>query len=162
MRTFASIGIAILSAFAFASSSSGLTHSQLAKLRKVGHVVIPTYIPPHFRVTKVTTDKGEYDIEYAGPHGAELTVQMASEGLGDIPIGVEADEKTLKSTTLKVHNPVFGTQSMDVATAKNAHEFAVNWVDLGEKANPRDLSIIGRNMSAAVGAKIWQGLRFLR
>jgi hypothetical protein len=125
---------ALLTAGAFASPSQ-LTPSQLAKIKKLGRVVIPSYIPPGFKLKSVTTDVGE-TLEYKGPHGADLLIQMASDGIGDIPLGVNA-EKTLKETTRKVHNPVFGNRDMDVATAKGDREFAVNWVDLRAESQAR-------------------------
>jgi hypothetical protein len=143
------------------ASPSQLSKVQLTKLRKIGKVAIPTYIPPRFKLTSVKTDAGEYELDYKGPHGADLLIQMASEGIGDIPLGVNADEKTLKETTRKVTNPTFGTRDMQVDIAKDDREFAVNWIDLGEKAKPKFLSIIGYSMNAELGAKVWKGLRYL-
>ncbi|HEY3782336.1 MAG TPA: hypothetical protein VGL56_14735 [Fimbriimonadaceae bacterium] len=162
MFKFCSAAVLGLVASLALASPSQLTKAQMAKMKKLGRVVVPTYIPAGFKLKKVTFDPGEYDLEYTGPRGADLLVQMASDGIGDISLGNNADPKTLKETTRKVTNPVLGTQEMQVDIAKDDREFAVNWIDLGDKAKPRFLSIIGSSMNADLGAKVWKGLRFLK
>jgi hypothetical protein len=150
-----------LTAASVLASPSGLTADQIASLKKAGKVVIPTYIPPDFKVVLCSAFAGSYTIEYRGPDHAELTIEMASEGIGDIVLGGDADKKTLKAFKSKVTNPTFGKRDLYIATAKGYLAFATSWVDLGKKAKPRFFCIIGRQMPVEYGDKIFHGIKYL-
>jgi hypothetical protein len=160
LDSFATAIAVLVSASAF-GSPSGLTADQIATLKKAGKVVIPTYIPPDFKVVLCSAYAGSYTIEYRGPGHAELTIEMASEGIGDIVLGGDADKKTLMAAKGKVSNGTFGKRDLFVATAKDYIAFATSWVDLGKKAKPRFFCIIGHQMSADAGAKIFRAIKYL-
>ena len=145
---------------AVAQPAPGLTKTQLAKLAKVGRVVVPSYVPARFRLSKFSAEKGEYDLEYAGPKGAAFMVEMASEGIGDVILDDPSNDA--KDTTVKVRSKTFGTRDMEVLVSSRNRQFGVDWVDLGKNAKPKFLCISGAHMSAAEGAKIWAGLRYLK
>ncbi len=139
-----------------------LTSAQIAKLRTAGKVVLPTYVPPHFRFTSLNAERGEYDISYTGPNGASLMVQMASEGIGDVILDAKDENAKVVLSTKSVTSPIFGRHSMDVLTTKKEHQFGVDWIDLGKNAKPKFLSISGIQMMPEEGAKVWRGLRYLK
>lgn len=141
---------------------SGLTSAQIVKIRKLGKVVVPTYIPPHFKVTGVSAEPGDYDITYSGPNGATLDIEMATDGIGDVVLDAKDEKAKVVLSTKTVTNPVFGKHSMDVLTTKKEHQFGVDWVDLGAHAKPKFLCISGVQMMPNEGAKVWRGLRYLK
>ncbi len=152
----------LLAAASFGQNISGLTDKQVAKLRQLGKPVVPSYLPPHFKLSTVSVETGDYTLEYKGPNGATLQVQMASEGIGDIDLDTRLDNETPVLGHLTVVSPVFGKQTMDTLRTKREKQFDVNWVDLGAKAKPKFLSIIGFQLSPQEGAKVWKGLIYLK
>ncbi|HEY3782337.1 MAG TPA: hypothetical protein VGL56_14740 [Fimbriimonadaceae bacterium] len=160
-KTCTTLLASLIAACALASPS-GLTPTQIASLKKAGKVVIPTFIPEGFKVVLCSAFPGSYTIQYRGPEpGVELTIEMASQGIGDIVLGGDADKKTLKASKGKVSNVTFGKRDLYVATAKNYMAFSTSWVDLGKKAKPRFFCIIGHQIDPIIGAKIYQGLKYL-
>jgi hypothetical protein len=123
--------------------------------------LVPTYIPSGYRVSQVTAEPGSYSIDYKNSSNGDLIVQMASDGIGDVILDTgTSDEGKTSSRTVK--SPVLPTADMQILTSKGRVQFAIGWLDLGDAAKPRFASIIGDHISAAVGVKIWQGLRYLK
>jgi hypothetical protein len=162
-RLIALVSLSMAVGFALgASNGPGLTKAQIRKLRTAGKVVVPSYIPDHFKVSEFDATPGDYTITYTGPNGATFAIEMASEGIGDVDLDTKDPNDTPTITHKLINNSTFGKHSMDVLTSKKERQFAVEWVDLGSKAKPRFLSITGQQMMSDEGAKIWHGLQYLK
>jgi len=124
-------------------------------------VVTPSYLPKGFKFYDVTTENNgrfgySYCIIYHGPGGAELKVDAASGGIGDvIPDG--------KYETIKFNNPVFGKGELyyNKAAGGSPDRITTQWLRSDTKTGMPVFLIYGSKISSGEAIRIAESLRYL-
>jgi hypothetical protein len=146
-----------------------LKASDLAKLRKSKlRVLLPTDVPAGFSVTNFTFEDNKKEpltsvlfITYSNKKGGEITVQMASDGIGS-PIFDDELVALGPQKSLMARSPILGKVQIDYIRTKRGYQFHCEWVELGKNALPRVAMIYGHGVDPAVGKRLLESLRFLR
>jgi len=124
-------------------------------------VVTPSYLPKGFKVYDVKTENNgrfgySYSITYHGPGGAEIKVNAASGGIGDvIPDG--------KYETIKFNNPVFGKGELyyNKAAGSSPDRITTQWLRSDTKTGMPVFLIYGSKISSGEAVRIAESLRYL-
>jgi hypothetical protein len=146
-----------------------LKPSDLAKLKKSKlRVLLPTDVPAGFSVTNFTFEDNNKEpltsvlfITYSNKKGGEITVQMASDGIGS-PIFDDEMVALGPQKSLMARSPILGKVQIDYIRTKRGYQFHCEWVELGKNAPPRVAMIYGHGVDPAVGKRLLESLRFLR
>ena len=169
----AAVSLLLLSSLAFGQASkttngvaAGLSKAQVKKLRAVKkhRFIVPSRVPAGFKLTefKLENREGIQDFSVTYTKGkADVLIQMTSEGIGDVILDAD-DAGDAPYTGFDFKNPVFGRHHIDTLRTKTANQSGMNWVDLGEKALPRFVSMIGTGLSDKELRVFAEGLRFLK
>jgi len=151
--------------------TQNLTAHQKADLLKGPfHILVPTYVPAGYAPTVVKIEDRDKPGEatliltYANKKKkGEFTIQMGSEGLGDVFFNIGNDGDTVEPNGhLVVKNPILGKVDLDYYVKGKYRLFHCNWVHIPGKTLPTDVMIEGENMTAAEGKKIFESLRWLK
>lgn len=140
-----------------------ITSKYIAQVKKLKLVtVVPTYVPAGFKLKAAVASV--YEKKYGDTHitfmngKSELTIQMASEGIGD-PILDDGDEP---SKILNINSPVMGTVQMQFGNSKTMRPFLCTWYMTSMHLNPVFVMVMGQGVSEPEIVKFVQGLRFLK
>lgn len=140
-----------------------ITSKYIAQAKKLNLVtVVPTYVPAGFKLKVAVASV--YEKKYGDTHitfmngKSELTIQMASEGIGD-PILDDEDEP---SKILNINSPVLGTVEMQFGKPKAMRPFLCTWYMTSMHLNPVFVMVMGQGVSEPEIVKFVQGLRFLK
>lgn len=162
------------SALAHAQISNGLaskiSKAELAKVRKSKYrVLVPTYVPADFVVkeAKLTVDKEaaltDWRVRYQNPKTkAEFTLQMASDGLGDIIFSTPDGENMLPTGSAFGKSPVLGRFEVMFARKGNYKMAGINWLNASKKTFPNFAVVYSQGMDASVVKRIVESLRWLK
>lgn len=174
IRNLALGALAVLSCVASAQvttgKSSGMTATQIAKVRKSKYrVLVPTYLPAGFRLTScgMSDDKepilASWVARYRNPKSkAEFTIQMASEGLGDPMFDLPNGDVVEPTGWMKVSNPILG--KIDMGYYHKGKTWIVNctWYETKSKSYPKYAMIIAHGLPATQVKQVLQSLRWLK
>lgn len=133
--------------------AGGLTAAQVATAHRFPHPVVPTYVPRGYHLTHVGVD-GDLrsglgcDLVYRGPHGAEYSIQHATQGIGDM-----ADATRHYPCT----NPVLGPSTLWVDPGGT---FRVDWMRHSVKGP--FYSLVGSKVPPAEVVRVVRSLRYMR
>jgi hypothetical protein len=90
----------------------------------------------------------------------ELTVQMCSDGIGDVFFTLPNGDTVEPNGVLAWNSPALGKGVIETYVKGRYREWHLNWIEF--KTKPLFLSVIGNNMSATEGKKFIEGLRWLK
>jgi hypothetical protein len=166
--------VALLGCVALAQTTSGnasrMTAQQLSKLRATKrHFLVPTYVPAGFKVKRFGLESPKdpvmlsWILTYENPKTkASFTVQMCSDGIGDVFFDLPGGDVVEATGHKDLKSKVLGEASVEEYVKGKHRLWHVNWVELGSKAVPKFIALIGEKMSSAEGKKIVLGLRWLK
>jgi hypothetical protein len=169
-----SLLVALLTGWGFGQTTSGkasgMTAQQLGRLRaSKRRFVVPTYVPAGLKVKNFQLMNPRnplllsWVLTYEHPKSnASLILQMCSEGIGDVFFTL-GNGVTVEATGHKeVRSKVLGNVSVEEYVKGRHRLWHVNWVEIGPKAVPRFVALIGEKISPVEGRKIVAGLRWLK
>lgn len=162
--------VALSSAQTSDGAASKISKTELAKVRKSKYrVLVPTYVPTGFVVkeAKLVVDKEpaltDWRVRYHNPKTkAEFTVQMASDGLGDIIFSTPDGDVIEPGKSVYGKSPVFGKFEVMSAQKGKYRTAGCNWLDVAPKTFPRFAMVYSEGMDAATIKRIVEGLRWLK
>jgi len=149
--------------------TGGLSASKIQWLKKERvRCVIPTYIPAGMHLDRfamtpmIEVDDSFVEMTWKGKNGAEFTIEMISDGIGDVIVGPDRpiDPKWFSYRT--VRNPVLGRMQVESLDLPSERDFGVNWIDTKSRRFPRFVCLTGEHMPVSEAIKIAKGLRFLK
>ncbi len=174
IRAFLISAVFLLAALANAQTSDGaaskISKTELAKVRKSKYrVLVPTYVPAGFVVkeAKLVVDKEpaltDWRVRYHNPKTqAEFTVQMASDGLGDIIFSTPDGDVIEPGKSVYGKSPVFGKFEIMSAQKGKYKTAGCNWMEVAQKTFPYFAMVYSEGMDAATIKRIVESLRWLK
>ncbi len=135
----------------------------LKRLQMRWHV--PSYLPigtrfKNFRIEDTKSRAQTWgQITYDNPKSrSSLTIQFASDGLGDI-FFTDQNGETYEPTSGISFKAKFGAGRLEQVKNKYLDEVVMQWMELPGKGYPKFISAIGRNMSLGEMKKVVESLR---
>lgn len=147
-----------------------LSPKLLARIKKTKYrVLVPTYLPAGFRIKTAdlaidkSPDLTNWYLSYENPKTkAMITIQMASEGLGDpmfdLPNGDVADP----TGSIWAKNPILGKVNLEYLVKGPIRMSQCTWYDASKTTYPRVVMIFAHNVDAKVTKKVLESLRWLK
>ncbi len=151
-------------------NASKLGTANLKKLRDSKMVaLVPTYVPTGFKIDSLYIDKQKTLLESSFGYtyknsktGAEFTIQMASDGLGDPIFDTEEDYNWKQVKSTKAKSPVFGEYSVESLKTKKGMLIQATWYEVPGKQLPDYVMIVGSKIDPTTAVKVMNSLRFLK
>jgi hypothetical protein len=129
--------------------------------------VVPTYIPAGMHLWKFALgprgadQPATVELTYRGVGKAEFTVQMASDGIGDLILQSDDDEIHEATRLKRIRNRDIGDVELEFLPFRGEDHFGFNWVPLG-KTYPLFALVVGDHIGFTEAVKIVRGVRFLK
>ena len=174
IRAFLISAVLTVTAFAHAQTSNGvaskISKTELAKGRmSIYRVLVPTYVPAGFVVkeAKLLIDKEaaltDWRVRYENPKTkAKFTLQMASDGLGDIIFSTPDGDVIEPGKSVYGKSPVFGKFEVMTAHKGTYRTAGCNWIELGKKTYPHFVMVYSDGIDGGTVKRIVEGLRWLK
>ena len=131
-------------------------------------IVVPTWLPKGFKLIEAHLEPNpkpelrDVWLTYRRPGGAEITIQFASDGIGD-PFFDLPDGDTLEATgSVKGKSPIFGPFELNYVSKGQISMWHTTWYELKQKGYPTFVMAMGDHLSTPDAKRLVESLRWLK
>lgn len=159
----------VASAQTTSGASARIPKNELAKVRKSKYrVLVPTYVPPGF-VAKANLELDKeaaltnWVLRYSHPKTkATITIQMASDGLGDYIFSTPDGDTTEPTGSIFGKSPVFGKFELMVVKKPKYNMTATTWISTSTRTYPNYTMVYSDGVKAGTVKRVIESLRWLK